>query len=111
MNISSVNPSIPSSVSGAQQGGNAEAKICALEQKLQTLNAEKQKAIRNKDEEKEKKLEKQIQEIEKQIQQLKQQEKAKKKEDAPAGAGVQDTALKKAAVRLSGAGNSMDVYA
>ena len=93
MNISSVNPSIPSSVSGAQQGGNAEAKI------------------RNKDEEKEKKLEKQIQEIEKQIQQLKQQEKAKKKEDAPAGAGVQDTALKKAAVRLSGAGNSMDVYA
>ena len=42
---------------------------------------------------------------------VKVKEKAKKKEDAPAGAGVQDTALKKAAVRLSGAGNSMDVYA
>ncbi len=82
----------PGSVKPDQGGGRGtDAKIQALERELRTLNTEKQKAVRNKDEETERKLEKRIQEIERQIQQLRQKEGDRQEENVSENPGVQET--------------------
>ena len=81
MNIPAVGSSNLYSSPKLNQGTGDDAKIRSLEQKLQKLNAEHQKAVQRKDEEQKNKIEKQIQEIQKQIQQLLQQEKEREQGD------------------------------
>lgn len=57
----------------ADGGGDNSSKISALEQKLQMLNGELQKAAKENNTEKQNKIKEQIQQIQKQIQNLKQQ--------------------------------------
>ena len=52
MDISSVSPGYPSGSSKPQQSADPDSQIRSLEQKLRTLQDEKQKAVQNKDEEK-----------------------------------------------------------
>ena len=80
MDIPAVSSGYPSTNTRPNQSAGADAKIKSLEQQLQKLNVERQKAVRRGDEEQKKKIEKQIQEIEKQIQRLRQQEKERTKE-------------------------------
>lgn len=75
MDIPAISSGGPSTNPQPNQSAGADAKIKSLEQQLQKLNAERQKAIRRKDGKQKEKIEKQIQEIEKQLQQLRQQEK------------------------------------
>lgn len=58
----------------ASDSSKNDTKIRALEQRLQNLTLEKQKAVQNRDEEAEKRIEKQMQEIQRQIDRLRQQE-------------------------------------
>lgn len=84
MSVNPVNMS-PSAVGfgGGAEGGSTRIK--ALEQKLQKLKEDKQKAVQEKDADKEKKLEKEIQKVEQQIEQLKRKEKNKQKEGEKSG--------------------------
>ncbi len=80
MNINGINPSaLPAPANANSPAGGVDPRIMALEQKLQQLTIEKEKAIEAKDEEKAKKIEEQIQEIKKQIAELK-RKKSKKQE-------------------------------
>ena len=74
MNIPAVNHNYFSNRQTPCPSADADIKIRALEQKLQGLETEKQKAAQRGDAEQEEKLERQIQEIEKQIQRLRKQE-------------------------------------
>lgn len=82
MNISGINQSQPAASSQKMPEASDYSEIRALEQKLQTLNTEKQKVVQNDDAESVKKLEKQIQEIKKQIEQLRNREKNQQEERA-----------------------------
>lgn len=82
----------------------ADAKIKSLEQQLQKLNVERQKAVQRGDEEQKKKIEKQIQEIEKQIQRLRQKEHTKK-------TGNDESNVKKASQNSPDSEKYIDVYA
>lgn len=106
MNISSINSGSQPNHSGMHQSVGSNARIRSLEQKLQTLTMEKQKAVQSKDEERKKALEKQIQEIERQIQQLRHQEEDEKKQGE---AGMPDS--RKLAEQPLGVGKYADIYA
>ena len=96
MNISSVSQNYSPGQPTSGQNAGADAKIRSLEQELQKLESEKQKAVRNKDDEKKEKLEKQIQ--------LKRQENKKSQKaepDAPPQEGE----------KLSDAGRHIDALA
>jgi hypothetical protein len=79
MNISGISPAASG---GKAAPSNVDGKIQALQQKLQQLTLERQKAVESGDKKKQEKLEKQIEEIKKQLQQLlRQQRKAEKQEN------------------------------
>ena len=81
MSISPVNMSAPAVDLSAASGGGGNARIKALEQKLQKLNEDNEKAVQQKDTEKVKKLEEEIRKVEKQLEQLKKTEKNKQQEE------------------------------
>ena len=106
MNIPAISSGYPSTNSRPNQSAGTDAKIKSLEQQLQKLNIERQKAVQRKDEEEKKKIEKQIQEIEKQIQQLRQQEKKRTQET-----GNDEPNLKTAFQNSPDTRKYIDVYA
>ena len=106
MDIPAVSSGYPSTNTRPNQSAGADAKIKSLEQQLQKLNVERQKAVQRKDEEQKEKIEKKIQEIEKQIQQLRQQEENRTQE-----AGNDETNAKKAFQNSPDTGKYIDVYA
>lgn len=79
MNVNAVGFGMPSMEGGSFFGGGSDVRLKALEQKLLQLNQEKEKAIRNKDEEKVKKIEQQIENVRRQIEQLKRKKQQKEK--------------------------------
>jgi len=92
MGVNAVGFGVPSTDAVNLSGGGGDSRLKALEQKLQKLNQEKEKAVRNHDEEKVKKLEQQIENVKRQIEQLKrkkQKEDKEKKAEEP-GEPVQD---------------------
>lgn len=106
MDILAISSGYPSTNTRPNQSAGADAKIKSLEQQLQKLNVERQKAVQRGDEEQKKKIEKQIQEIEKQIQQLRQKEKERTKET-----GNDESNVKKASQNSPGSEKYIDVYA
>lgn len=64
----------------AREGMEGADQIKALEQKIQKLNTEKQKAAQKNDKESEKRIEKQIQELKKRLEQLRNQDQGKQAE-------------------------------
>ena len=107
MDIPAISSGYPSTNTRPNQSAGADAKIKSLEQQLQKLNIERQKAVQRKDEEQKKKIEKQIQEIEKQIQQLRQQEKKRTQETG----NDEQPNVKKALQNSPDTGKYIDVYA
>lgn len=105
MNRLSICPGYQPNHSKMQQNVGSNSRIRSLEQKLQTLIMEKQKAVQNKDEERRKVLEKQIQEIERQIQQLRHQEENREKQEK---SGMPDS--QKLTECSSEVGKYIDVY-
>lgn len=103
MDIPAISSGSPSANTRPNQSAGADAKIKSLEQRLQKLNAERQKAVLRKDEEQKKKIGKQIQEIEEQIRQLRQREKKRTQET-----GNNDG--KRAFQNSPDAGKYIDVY-
>ncbi len=99
MDIPAISSGGPSTNPQPNQSAGADAKIKSLEQQLQKLNAERQKAIRRKDG-------KQKEKIEKQIQELRQQEKKRTQ-----GTGKDESNEKKAPQNSSDTGKYMDAYA
>lgn len=105
---------IPAAGSGVQSMGmgggvpsQGNARLKALENKLAQLKDEKQKAVKNKNQDKVKELEKEIQKVEQQIKQLKMKEQKKeqaKKEDEEQQEPGQRAPLE------DGTGDLIDVY-
>lgn len=106
MDILAISSGYPSTNTRPNQSAGADAKIKSLEQQLQKLNGERQKAVQRGDEEQKKKIEKQIQEIEKQIQWLRQKEKERTKET-----GNDESNVKKASQNSPDSEKYIDVYA
>ncbi len=106
MDVPAINSGYPPTNTRPNQSAGADAKIKSLEQQLQRLNVERQKAVQRKDEEQKKKTEKQIQEIEKQIQRLRQSEKERAKET-----GNDESNARKISQNSPDAGEYIDVYA
>ncbi|MCI8660968.1 MAG: hypothetical protein HFG54_12130 [Lachnospiraceae bacterium] len=108
MAINGINPSIPASAGAPPNigGSGKNPQLAALEQKLQRLNNEKEKAIRNKDKEKERKLEQEIQAVKQKIAQLKQKEKKEQEKDNP-----ESSALPNEPFPVSGLGDTVNQYA
>ena len=82
MEISSIGTGGLSASPPARQGGGDDARLRSLEQRLQQLSAEREKAVQRGDRKAKEKLERQIRALEKQIQQLRQRQ--ERRADAPA---------------------------
>ena len=108
MNISGISPGISAAAVSPQNisGSGKSPRLAALEQKLQRLNSEKEKAVRNKDKEKERKLEQEIQAVRQQIQQLKQKEKKEQDKSQP-----ENPASPNEPFSVPGLGDNLDQYA
>lgn len=90
MNISGISQGQPAALQKPPEGSNrADSEIRALEQKLQRLDSEKQKAVQSKDTERERELEKQIRELKKQIDRLRNRDNNRQEETGGADSCVQ----------------------